>query len=123
MKSSENQDVSVDFSDQPGGELVAFIRGRMDHQTAAYLLNAIGSRLKRQMPKALTVSLEHVSYFDDYGALVLFKLKEIMADSRGNSVSWTPITNRTAFSPFLISKRYRNPPPVYPMIRTISLSV
>ena len=83
MKSSENQDVSVDFSDQPGGELVAFIRGRMDHQTAAYLLNAIGSRLKRQMPKALTVSLEHVSYFDDYGALVLFKLKEIMADSRG----------------------------------------
>jgi phospholipid/cholesterol/gamma-HCH transport system permease protein len=51
----------------------------MDAATAAETIAGIKSILKPPLPDALTVDLEKVTYLDDFGALVLIELKNLMA--------------------------------------------
>ncbi len=47
------------------------IRGRINYQTASYLIRDITAGIRRYNPQILIIDLEQVTYFDDYGALVL----------------------------------------------------
>jgi phospholipid/cholesterol/gamma-HCH transport system permease protein len=58
------------------------IQGRMDAATAAETIAGIKSILQPPLPSALTVDLEKVSYLDDFGALVLVELKNLMAGQK-----------------------------------------
>jgi phospholipid/cholesterol/gamma-HCH transport system permease protein len=66
------------------GEIVIRLQGRMDVETAAELLDHLTPLIKAKSPKALTVDLEAVTYFDDFGALVLLELKHLMAAAKGS---------------------------------------
>lgn len=68
----QNQDGSVTLN----------LQGRMDAGNAGLMIRAVKSRLKDLSPLSLIVNLENVTYLDDFGALVLFELKNLMRDSQ-----------------------------------------
>jgi phospholipid/cholesterol/gamma-HCH transport system permease protein len=55
----------------------------MDASTAAATIDGLKSMLQPPLPPALTVDLEKVTYLDDFGALVLVELKNLMSRSQG----------------------------------------
>lgn len=60
-----------------GGMTVRFI-GRLDVTTAGPILRTLRSRVRRLAPRHLTADLGDVDYLDDYGALLIFELKEML---------------------------------------------
>ncbi len=79
---SNSQDLqfcSYEVSNGDDGAKTLHIQGRMDAATAAETIAGIKSILKPPLPAALTVDLEKVTYLDDFGALVLVELKNLMA--------------------------------------------
>jgi phospholipid/cholesterol/gamma-HCH transport system permease protein len=64
------------------GAVTLHIQGRMDAATAAETIAGIKSLFQPPLPPALTVDLEKVTYLDDFGALVLVELKNLVADQK-----------------------------------------
>ncbi len=60
-----------------GGMIVRF-NGRLDVTTAGPILRALRPRIRRTAPRHLTADLGDVDYLDDYGALLIFELKEML---------------------------------------------
>ena len=80
MSNSEDlQSCRYKVSHGDDGAVTLHIQGRMDAATAAETIAGIKSILQPPLPPALTVDLEKVSYLDDFGALVLVELKNLMA--------------------------------------------
>jgi phospholipid/cholesterol/gamma-HCH transport system permease protein len=77
--SQDLQSCSYEVSNSDDGAKTLHIQGRMDAATAAETIAGIKSILKPPLPDALTVDLEKVTYLDDFGALVLVELKNLMA--------------------------------------------
>ena len=77
--SQDLQSCSYEVSNGDDGAKTLHIQGRMDAATAAETIAGIKSILKPPLPDALTVDLEKVTYLDDFGALVLVELKNLMA--------------------------------------------
>lgn len=50
--------------------------GRIDHHGAARLLKQLQGEVKQRKPKQVTVDLNRVTFFDDFGVLVLFQLRD-----------------------------------------------
>jgi phospholipid/cholesterol/gamma-HCH transport system permease protein len=50
----------------------------MDSANASQMIDLFGSLIKDRHPTALTVDLKKVSYLDDFGALVLIELRDMM---------------------------------------------
>ena len=83
MSNSEDlQSCRYKVSHGDDGAVTLHIQGRMDAATAAETLAGIKSILQPPLPSALTVDLEKVSYLDDFGALVLVELKNLMAGQK-----------------------------------------
>jgi phospholipid/cholesterol/gamma-HCH transport system permease protein len=83
MSNSEDLQSSLyKVSHGDDGALTLHIQGRMDAATAAGTIAGIKSILQPPLPSALTVDLEKVSYLDDFGALVLVELKNLMAGQK-----------------------------------------
>ena len=83
MPSSENsQSCRYEVSHGDEGDVTLFIQGRMDATTATETITGIKSILQPPLPPALTVDLEKVTYLDDFGALVLVELKNLLADQK-----------------------------------------
>jgi phospholipid/cholesterol/gamma-HCH transport system permease protein len=83
MSNSEDlQSCRYKVSHGDDGALTLHIQGRMDAATAAGTIAGIKSILQPPLPSALTVDLEKVSYLDDFGALVLVELKNLMAGQK-----------------------------------------
>jgi phospholipid/cholesterol/gamma-HCH transport system permease protein len=57
-------------------ELTVYLHGRIDVKTAAHLLKQLKNEIKTKTFSSLTVDLDDLTYFDDYGALVLLSLKK-----------------------------------------------
>ena len=72
------------LSQNEAGEMVIQLHGRMDVETAAELLDNLTPLIKEKSPETLTVDLEAVTHFDDFGALVLLELKHLMAAAKGS---------------------------------------
>ncbi len=60
-----------------GGMIVRF-NGRLDVTTAGPILRTLRPRVRRIAPRHITADLGNVDYLDDYGALLIFELKEML---------------------------------------------
>ena len=65
------------------GDVVISFDGTMNSETSAPLIKNLQNDLCKDRPAAITVNLDRVSYFDDFGAIVLFELKHMMTDPKG----------------------------------------
>ena len=83
MSNSQNlQSCSYEISNGDDGAKTLHIQGRMDAATAAETIAGIKSILRPPLPAALIVDLEKVTYLDDFGALVLVELKNLLAGQK-----------------------------------------
>ena len=83
MNSSEDfQFCRYEVSHGKDGAMTLHLQGRMDAATAAETIAGIKSILQPPLPPVLTVDLEGVSYLDDFGALVLVEIKNLMGDQQ-----------------------------------------
>ena len=83
MKTAKATDsCSYDILQNQDGSVTINLQGRMHAGNAGRMIKAVKSRLENLSPSSLTVNLENVTYLDDFGALVLFELKNLMHDSR-----------------------------------------
>jgi len=83
MSSSQDlQSCRYEISSADDGAVTLHIQGRMDAATAAATIAGIKSILQPPLPPALTVDLKKVTYLDDFGALVLVELKNLLADHK-----------------------------------------
>ncbi|MCJ8501970.1 MlaE family lipid ABC transporter permease subunit [Desulfatitalea alkaliphila] len=58
------------------GTVAIQLIGRIDHHGAARLLKQLQGEVKQREPKQVTVDLNRVTFFDDFGLLVLFQLRD-----------------------------------------------
>ena len=84
MKISEElQSCRYEVSNRNDETMTLNIHGRMDASNAARMIEGIKSLLKDRPPASLTINLEKVTYLDDFGALVLLELKNLMHGGKG----------------------------------------
>jgi phospholipid/cholesterol/gamma-HCH transport system permease protein len=81
--SPDSESCRYEVSQSDDGEVTLHIKGRMDASSAAATIDGLKSILQPPLPPALTVDLEKVTYLDDFGALVLVELKNLMSSSKG----------------------------------------
>ena len=108
-QSEDHPDVSIYFSEGRKGEMIVSINGRMDHKTASHLITTIRSKVRQTSISSLLVQLDDVSYFDDYGALVLNELQEIMKISGGQLIIEDPHHKTETLFSFIDLKDFQPP--------------
>lgn len=69
------------------------LHGRIDMNNAAAIYENLYSEIISRPQKTITISLDNVTYFDEYGSLVLFELKELLA-SKNINLDVSDIKNR-----------------------------
>jgi len=72
----------VTESDKEG--ITLCLQGRMDVTNATSMMRELNNLLKDQPLSSLTVDLERVTYLDDFGALVLVELKQMVSTRKGH---------------------------------------
>lgn len=83
MSNSEDlQSCRYEISRGDDGDATLHIQGRMDAATAAETIAGLKSILQPPLPATLTVDLKKVTYLDDFGALVLVELKNLLAGQK-----------------------------------------
>jgi len=83
LKSEKQGDVSFEITEAGNGDLRVAINDRMDHKTSAFLIKSLCPEIRRRSPKNLTLVLDHLTYFDDYGALVINELQQVLNQNKG----------------------------------------
>jgi phospholipid/cholesterol/gamma-HCH transport system permease protein len=73
-----------EISESDDGGIVIYIRGRMDSSNASRMIEIFSSLIKDRQPSSLTVDLKKVSYLDDFGALVIVELRDMIIDAKGH---------------------------------------
>jgi phospholipid/cholesterol/gamma-HCH transport system permease protein len=64
----------------PGGAIGLQFMGRIDHHCAATLISSLKSEIKRIRPARVTADLNRITYFDDFGVLVLSELRRYLKE-------------------------------------------
>jgi phospholipid/cholesterol/gamma-HCH transport system permease protein len=64
-------------------DLVVKLSGGLSLSNASTTLAALQSVLKSKKPISITIDLQRLTYLDDYGALVLYELKQATAETHG----------------------------------------
>jgi len=77
------QSCNYEISENDDGEITIYLQGKMDSANASQLIELFGSLIKDRSPDSLTVDLKKVTYLDDFGALVLVELRDMMTASKG----------------------------------------
>ncbi len=67
-----------------GGALYVYLTGNIDVQSASLLIDKLPPLIEKHTPRRLTVDLDAVQHFDDFGALLLFHLKHLMSGLKGH---------------------------------------
>ena len=75
-----------DVSDHISGGIILHLQGRMDAASAAPMLHRLIPLLKGRAIRSLAVDLRGVTYFDDFGALVLVELRDTVRQEGGEFV-------------------------------------
>jgi phospholipid/cholesterol/gamma-HCH transport system permease protein len=108
-----------EISEKDQGELVVHFNGRMDIESSTSILDELHSIIAQKSPASLAVDLDQVTYFDDFGALVLIELKNAMTTrdsgfkvigTQGRTKDILSLVNFDAFEESLLveSKRSEN---------------
>ncbi|MEJ2656024.1 MAG: MlaE family lipid ABC transporter permease subunit [Desulfobacterales bacterium] len=63
--------------------MTIYLEGRIDSTNASSLIELFGSLIKDRLPVSLVVDLKKVTYLDDFGALVLVELRDMMVAASG----------------------------------------
>ena len=85
MKSPKiQQSHQYEISENVDGNITLYIQGGMNASNAASMIRELRPLLQDRLPPSLTIDLEKVTYLDDYGALVLAELREIMTRAKGH---------------------------------------
>ena len=82
-KRDHPQSWEFDVSDHFSGGMVLHLRGRMDAAGAAPMLHRLLPLVKGRSIRSLAVDLGGVTYFDDFGALVLVELRDSVTREGG----------------------------------------
>ena len=77
------QSCQYEISESNDGEITIYLQGRIDSTNASQMIELFGSLIKDRRPVALTVDLKKVTYLDDFGALVLVELKDMITAAKG----------------------------------------
>lgn len=83
-KKEKSSSQSYTISELDDNQLLINLYGNIDIENAASILSVLRSKIISKSPKVVTVNLDNVSYFDEYGALVIFELKEVTARQKGS---------------------------------------
>jgi phospholipid/cholesterol/gamma-HCH transport system permease protein len=78
--------ISSDFyvvSEKNIGEFLVRLQGKMDLESSGSILKGLQGLIKKKSPDLLTVDLDEVTYFDDFGALVLIELRSAVTTRGG----------------------------------------
>lgn len=79
QSSSGSYEISIKEKDK----VIIFLNGRIDIVTTPSLLETLLSDVKSKSLHSITIDLHNVSYFDDFGALVLYELKKMALAANG----------------------------------------
>jgi phospholipid/cholesterol/gamma-HCH transport system permease protein len=66
----------------PDGVIGLQFVGRIDHQCAAALIDSLKTEIKARHPKKVFADLNRITYFDDFGVLVLIELRNLLNESQ-----------------------------------------
>ena len=72
-----------EISESNDGEMTIYLEGKIDSTNASSLIESFGSLIKDRLPASLIIDLNKVTYLDDFGALVLVELRDMMASVQG----------------------------------------
>jgi phospholipid/cholesterol/gamma-HCH transport system permease protein len=72
------QSCQYEISESDDGEMTIYLQGIIDSDNASQMIELFGNLVKERRPASLTVDLKKVTYLDDFGALVLVELKDMM---------------------------------------------
>lgn len=78
-KSDHPQSWDFEVSDRLGGGIILHLKGRMDAASAAPMIGRLIPVVKGRSIRSLAVDLGGVTYFDDFGALVLVELRDAVS--------------------------------------------
>ena len=66
----------------PDGAIGLQFIGRIDHQCAAALIDILKAELRARQPKKVFADLNRITYFDDFGVLVLNELRDLLNENQ-----------------------------------------
>lgn len=72
-----------EFSERGRGEVLLRIQGDLDVSNAAAMVKGLSKKVDDLQPGSLTVDLEGLTYFDDFGALVLVEIRRRVTERQG----------------------------------------
>lgn len=72
-----------EITENDRGSLFIHFIGKMDIETSGPVLKSLHALIKKKSPGSLTADLENVTYLDDFGALILFEIKQVMTKRKG----------------------------------------
>ena len=72
-----------EISESNDGEMTIYLEGKIDATNASSLIDSFGSLIRDRSPASFVVDLKKVTYLDDFGALVLVELRDMMAAAKG----------------------------------------
>ena len=72
-----------EISEPDNGEFVVHLKGSIDFENSASILAQLHLLVKNKSPASLVIDLENITYFDDFGTLVLIELKNAMTERDG----------------------------------------
>lgn len=82
-KPEQNKSRSYDISEDNKGLLTVHFHGRMDAQTSPAIIRQLLVEIDSLSFVNITADLDDVSYFDDFGLLVLIELKKTVKKKKG----------------------------------------
>ena len=77
------QSCQYEISESDAGEITIYFQGKIDSTNASQMIEMFGSLIKDRKPDSLTVDLKKVTYLDDFGALVLVELRDMIIAATG----------------------------------------
>jgi phospholipid/cholesterol/gamma-HCH transport system permease protein len=66
----------------PDGTVGLQFIGRIDHQCAAALIDSLKAEFRARQPKKVFADLNRITYFDDFGVLVLNELRRLLNENQ-----------------------------------------
>ena len=73
-----------EISEKSKGEIIINLKEKIDVETSPLILKKLSSLIKIKSPCFLTINLAEVSYFDDFGALLLLEIRNLISEQNGS---------------------------------------
>jgi phospholipid/cholesterol/gamma-HCH transport system permease protein len=73
-----------EITEKDRGTLFIHFIGKMDIETSGPVLKELHALIKKKSPGSLTADLDQVTYLDDFGALILFEIKQVITERKGS---------------------------------------